>query len=172
MKHHIAILKTVKTYQGKVIWEALYINGEKILENQFLVEDAIKNAFKLDKIIKLPIFERFSENYMRFFPKFEDFSFLDKSLKPLSPGDKVYLDEYLDDQYMITPGYVIVKDIFSEPNTNLIWEKSLKIDDNSIWFTCLQIPGVFYWNRLQTIQKELESLYNNIVADLKDQSGL
>lgn len=168
----IAILKTVKTYQGKIIWEALYLNGEKVIENQFLIEDALKTAFKIEKLIKLPIFERFSENYMRFFPAFEDFSYLNKTIKPLSPGDKVYLDEYIDDQYRITPGYVTVKDIFSEPNTNLVWEKQLKTDDNSIWFTCLQIPGVFYWNRLQEIQEELEFRYGNVVADLKDRSGL
>lgn len=168
----LAILKTVKTYQGKIIWEALYLNGEKVIENQFLNEDAIKLAFKIEKLIKLPVFERFSENYMRFFPQFEDFSYLNKVIKPISPGDKIYLDEYVDDQYRISPGYVTVKDIFSEPNTNLVWEKSLKIDDNSIWFTCLQIPGIFYWNRLQDIQEELEFRYGNVVADLKDLSGL
>lgn len=165
-----AVLKSAKNYQNQILWEAFYLNGEKVLENYFLDEIALAQAFNLGnvKIIKLPIFEKDIENFNRFFPDSENFSHLYDNGPSLKVSQKVYIDDYLDDDFLIEGGWVTVKDVFSAPNTNLIWERGAIFDENQVWFTSLQLPGVFYWNRLFPLQEELEKRYQNNPAVLKE----
>lgn len=90
------------------------------------------------------------------------------SVKPLKSGQKVYVDDYMDDEFIIEAGWVIVKDIYSTPNTNMIWETGPIADSHQVWFTCLQLPGAFYWNRLSLIQSDLEVNYINTLAVMKE----
>jgi len=166
-----AVLKSAKNYQNQTLWEAFYINGEKVLENFFLDENALLKAFKLDnvKIIKLPIYEKDVDNYLRYFPDSENFSHLfDTVISPLRVNQKVYIDEYLDDEFIIEGGWVIVKDIYTHPNTNLIWERNAVVEEKQIWFSCLEFPGVFYWNRLHLMQDDLNNRFKDTAASLKE----
>lgn len=169
MSYNQAVLKSAKNYQGQTLWEAIYLDGEKVLENFFLDENALIQAFGLEnvKIIKLPFHEKEVENFAKLFPDNENFSYLYETL-PVKVGQKVYIDEYQDDDFIIEGGWVTVKDVYSLPNTNLIWESGTVFDDEQVWFSCTQLPGVFYWNRLAKIQNELENRLNDRTASLKD----
>lgn len=167
-----AILKSVKSLDGKTLWEALYLDGFKAIENYSLEEESLKKAFDIsdDDFIIYPVFERRVDQIMNLFPDQEDFAYLIEPMTPINPGQKVYVDDYKDDQFTIDGGWVTVKDIYSTPSTNLVWEKQI-VDpnyQNQLWFTCAQIPGVFYWNRLKDLQKDLEKKYRNKTAELKE----
>lgn len=165
-----AVLKSAKNFQNQTLWEALYIDGSKVLENFFLDENALCDAFDIkSQILLLPFHERDLDNMTKTFPDFENFSHL-MQITPLKGGQKVFIDEYVDTDFVIDGGWVNVKDVYSVPNTNLVWEKEIAIDDNQIWFSCVQLPGVFYWNRLHKIQFELELKFKNqaMLRDRRD----
>lgn len=163
-----AVLKSAKNYQNQTIWEAFYINGEKVIENYFLDENALVEAFGVSKIIRMPVYERNIDNYLQYFPNEENFSHLFDNITPIKVHQKVYVDDYEDDDFIIESGPVTVKDIYSAPNTNMVWEKSNIIEEHQIWFTCHELPGIFYWNRLYLLQNELAAKCTNICAIIRE----
>lgn len=168
-----AVLKSARNYQNKTVWEAFYVNGEKVIENYFLDETALIAAFELNdvSIIRIPVYEKNLDNFLQYFPDEENFSHLFDNMTPIKVGQRVYVDEYVDEDFVIEAGVVTIKDIYSAPNTNMIWEKSQIIEENQIWFTCNEIPGVFYWNRLYTLQNKLAQDYQNQIASLKERKS-
>jgi hypothetical protein len=94
------IIKTARYEDNTVLWQGLYLEGKKVLEN-----------FEIDLNVALPIFAPnvssvYEVNVLEFdfsdiiksFPDEEDFSYL-LDYKDLSIGDKVWLE---DGEYVVT----------------------------------------------------------------------
>lgn len=87
------VIKTLKDEDDKIVWEALYINGKKQLEDVVLNKEAANKLFNKNKEYKNVIIKESmidEDNLEEFFPNQHDFTDL-LDYTNVSVGDKIYL---------------------------------------------------------------------------------
>lgn len=101
------VIKTLRDKEENIVWQCLYKNGKKLLEDISINPDTAKKLFNDNKTCK--IIEITEDNFTieekdLFFPEIEDFThYLD--YKKIDVGDEVYLLEGKFEIKTIEEGY-------------------------------------------------------------------
>jgi hypothetical protein len=163
------VLKTAKNFRNNVIWQALYINGKKKIENFKLDTEKVVEAFNCedDTLIKITIHENKKSKIYQLFPEYDTFQNLRINEEyEIEKGDIVWIGDYQNKQYIVSGGKVTVEKIFNAPVSNIIWDREF-IETAASWFSCKEIPGLFCWSKISKTQSGLKTKFGSRKATIK-----
>lgn len=152
------IIKTAKNHKNTILWQALYINSNKVLENYVLDVNKALKAFNINSsvIVNLIVHENNKIRIPLLFPDFDEFEQLDENEEyELNEGDSVWVTNYSNHNYIIKAGKVTVKEIFNTPLSDILWDIEY-IKKTVTWFSCNEAPGLFCWTKLVKLQDALK----------------
>jgi len=157
------VVKTVKNHKNNILWQALYINSLKMIENFTLDIIKLKKAFdiKNETIINLIVHENNISKIPELFSKYDDFKQLNMNEEyELNIGDIVWIPEYNNYNYTIKAGTITVKTILNAPISNIIWDPEY-LKKTVTWFSCKEVEGLFCWTKLVKMQDHLKKKIGN-----------
>lgn len=162
------ILKTARNHKNHIMWQALYIEKTKVLENYKLDIEKALEAFDEDNanILKLIVHENNSARIPHLFPYKDKFEQLNANEEyELQKGAFIWISNYQDHNHIIKGGKVTVKEICNAPISNMVWDKEC-LKKTVTWFTSNEIPGLFCWTKLVKIQPQLKKKFGDRVAGI------
>jgi len=153
------ILKTAKNHKNNILWQALYINSIKVIENFTLDITKLKKAFNIENenIVNLIVHENNITKIPDIFTNINNFNHLNQNEEyELHKNDKIWIPDYNNYNYTIKSGIVTVKEIFNVPISNIIWDPEY-LKKTVTWFSCKEIDGLFCWTKIVKMQNYLKS---------------
>lgn len=160
------VIKTAKNHKNNILWQALYINSNKMLENFMIDVDKALEAFdiKNSSTVNLIVHENNKFRIPMIFPDIDTFEQLNENEEfELVKNDIVRITNYSNHNYTIKGGKVTVKEIFNAPISNIVWDVEY-IKKTVTWFSCKEAPGLFCWTKLVKIQDQLKNKYGDRLA--------
>jgi len=160
------VIKTAKNHKNNVLWQALYINSVKCIENFSLDINKLKDAFdfKNDSIINLIVHENNITKLPEIFTEIDNFKHLNINEEyELNKNDIVWIPDYNNNNYIIKSGRVTVKEIFNAPISNIIWDPEY-LKKTVTWFSCKEVEGLFCWTKIVKMQNYLKNKVDNRIA--------
>ena len=152
------VLKSVKNSKNNILWQALYIDSIKMLENYVIDINKAKKAFNIedDIIINIIVHENNKQKIPELFPNIDLFKHLNINEEyELSVGDFVWIPNYNKYNTEIKSGKVTVKKIFNTPINSIIWDTDY-VKKTATWFSCKEVKGIFCWTKLVQMQDRLK----------------
>jgi hypothetical protein len=160
------VVKTVKNHKNNILWQALYIDSSKMIENFTLDITKLKKAFNIENetIINLIVHENNITKISEIFSNYDDFKQLNINEEyELNKNDIIWIPDYNNNNYIIKSGKVTVKEIFNAPISNIIWDPEY-LKKTVTWFSCKEVEGLFCWTKIVKMQNYLKNKVNDRTA--------
>lgn len=160
------VIKTAKNHKNNILWQALYIDSSKVLENFIIDIDKALQAFDIkdSNTINLIVHENNKHRVPILFPDIDEFEQLNENEEyELTKNDVIWITNYSNHNYTIKAGKVTVKEIFNAPVSNMLWDIEY-IKKTVTWFSCKEAPGLFCWTKLVKLQDQLKDKYGDRTA--------
>jgi len=160
------VLKTAKNHKNNILWQALYIDSKKMLENYSIDIDKALQAFEIENetLIKLIAHENNKLRIQHIFPEEDGFKQLDYNEEyELEEKQLVWISNYQNYNYNIKGGKVTVKKVHNTPVSKMLWDTDF-IKKTVTWFSCKEVAGLFCWTKLVKMQPQLKEKFGNRFA--------